>query len=169
MAGALGWPIGMYHRTMPALGAKVVAPFSGRGVYLASVLLGVVWAPGMGEVERWETRLPQTPIIRDHLSPGGAYALTLILIIGAAFVPAMIIGLWLSCLSQRRVQVAVAAGLAGGAELLTGLLVGKLWSPDGGTEWQGWPLPGFLINVVIITVFSAGVALLIRWLVRALL
>ncbi len=155
---------------MPASAVRVVAPFSGRGVYVFSLILGAYFGLAMLAEEGWAFNLPQSPFILRHLTSGQANTLALVLTIGAALIPGALIGLWLSCLSQRRGQIAVAAALAGAAELLTSLLADKvLRSADGGADWHDWPLAAFLINLAIIAATSAGAALLIRWLVRSLL
>jgi hypothetical protein len=155
---------------MPIFGVRVVPPFAVRGVILLSVTLGSLCGVAMIEEENWAFHFAQTGFMQSQLTPLQVKILAIALTIGAGLIPAALIGLWLTCLSQRRAQMAVAAALAGAAELLTSLLVHKvLWSVDGGTDWSDWPLSGFLTNLAIIAAISAGAALLIRWLVRVVL
>lgn len=155
---------------MPASRVKVVRPYSARGLYVFSAVFGSACGLGMSAEERWAFSVYQNQFLAKHLSPGQVGALAIVLTVGAGLLPAGVMGLWLSCLSQRKKQVAIAAGLVGAAQLLTALLAdGVLWSMHGGADWGDWPLSGFLINLALLMLISAGFALLVRWLVRALL
>jgi hypothetical protein len=158
---------------MPASAVKVVPPFKARGLFLCSAIFGAVFGIAARSQESWTFRLAQSLVHRGIVSQYQGDMLGNALTIVVFLVPAVVVGVWLSCLSQRRAQTALAAALAGAAELLATLLANLiLWSSHGGTEWWGWrwwDAFQFLIPVAIVGAVSAGVALLIRWLVRAVL
>jgi hypothetical protein len=155
---------------MPAAAVKLVPPFSPRGLYLLSIILGSVFGLAINKEERWGLQLARSEFIHGHLAPAQANLVGPLVTIVAAFVPAFLIGLWLSCLSQRRAQIALAAALTGTAQVLVALLAGQvLWSDHGGTDWRDWPPIAYLINLSIIAGVSALTALLVRWLIRSLL
>jgi hypothetical protein len=155
---------------MPARAQRVVPPFNARGVYLLSLIFGLLSGLPAHALERWAFRIAVSQFIQAYLNPFQANILASSLSISTVFITPVLIGLWLSCLSQRRGQTAAAAALAGVAMLLASLFAAMvLWSVHGGTDWHDWPLPAFLINLIIIAAVSAGVALLVRWLIRSLL
>ncbi|HMN40068.1 MAG TPA: hypothetical protein PKE29_04430 [Phycisphaerales bacterium] len=155
---------------MPAHAVRVIPALATRGVYVLSILFGALYGLTVDAQERWAFGLQRSPFVQAHLTPTQANILALVLTITGALVPGIAIGLWLSCLSQRLRQTAIAAALAGAATMLSSLFLGRvLLSPDGGTDWQGWPPIGFAINLIIISFISAAAALLVRWLIRTLL
>jgi hypothetical protein len=155
---------------MPAARVKVVPPYSTRGLYVFSVFWGALFGLGMNHEERWAFGLAASPFVQNHLAAWQVQTLALVLTIGAGLLPVAVLALWLSFLSQRLRVTAMAAGLAGMVQLLCSLFADQvLWSVHGGTDWHDWPLDGFLINLAIMGLISAGLALLIRWLVRSVL
>src|SRR5437899_5170065 len=152
---------------MPAAAIKVVPPLSPRGLYLLFIILGSGLGLVTHDFENWAFRLSNSDFIRHHLTPFQADLVDPLAGAAVIFFPAFLIGLWLSFLSQRRGQIALAAAISGATQILVSLFAGQvLWSVHGGVDWSGWPLFSFLVNVAIIAGMSALCALLVRWLVR---
>src|SRR5690349_16471943 len=103
---------------MPASTTKVVPPYSSGGLYLLSAIIGGLIGLAMPAEESWTYRFMQSDLIQRHLSPVLVSVLTIVLIVGAVFIPALIVGVSLSCISQKKPLIALAAAMAGAAQLL---------------------------------------------------